>query len=124
MEAISIILWIILLAFGILQIILFFKIWGMTDNVKQILILISERIPERKMKQLPLSPTPDATPETESPWRIGCHVVRLATEEQMTIISLNSNGTFLCEKAGGLIAGSFRRDELMSWNEYLAKTKK
>lgn len=112
-----------MLAFGILQIILFFKIWGMTDNVKQILELISERIPERKTKHLSLSTTPDATTETENPWRIGCHVVRLATEEQYTITSLNSDGTLYCKK-NNLIAGKFRRDELMPWNEYLAKTKK
>jgi len=36
METISLILAIVMLVFGVLQIILFFKIWGMTNNVKKI----------------------------------------------------------------------------------------
>lgn len=36
METITIILGIVMLVFGILQIILFFKVWGMTNNVKRI----------------------------------------------------------------------------------------
>lgn len=35
METITIILGIVMLVFGILQIILFFKVWGMTNNVKE-----------------------------------------------------------------------------------------
>lgn len=37
MEVLSVVLAIVLIAFGVLQIILFFKIWKMTDNVKDIL---------------------------------------------------------------------------------------
>ena len=61
------------------------------------------------------NPTPD--------WVIGSRVVRIATEEQMKIISLNSNGSFVCTK-DGLAAGSFRRDELMTWTEWLEHIKK
>lgn len=35
METITIVLGIVMLVFGILQIILFFKVWGMTNNVKE-----------------------------------------------------------------------------------------
>lgn len=38
--------YIVMLAFGILQIILFFKIWGMTNNVKELKDLYSERSKE------------------------------------------------------------------------------
>ena len=44
METITIILGLVMLVFGILQIILFFKVWGMTNDVRKmfpkILVLI------------------------------------------------------------------------------------
>ena len=36
METITIILGLVMLVFGILQIILFFKVWGMTNDVRKI----------------------------------------------------------------------------------------
>lgn len=42
MEGITLFVSIVIIAFGILQIILFFKIWGMTDNVKELKNLYTE----------------------------------------------------------------------------------
>lgn len=40
------IIYIVMLVFGILQIVLFFKVWGMTNNVKELKDLYSERSKE------------------------------------------------------------------------------
>lgn len=43
MEGIIVFIYLIVIVFGILQIILFFKIWGMTSNVKRIVKKINEK---------------------------------------------------------------------------------
>ena len=49
---------IVFLVFGILQIILFFKIWGMTNNVKK----IKEAFLEKDFPaEYPVKPQPDCT---------------------------------------------------------------
>lgn len=110
---------------GILYTILFFKIWGMTNNIAQ----IKEYIEAEHLSKFAKSGGNDSfdADQGENPvpdWVIGSRVVRIVTEEQMKITSLNSNGTFVCAKAGGIIAGSFRRDELMTWNEWIEHIKK
>lgn len=52
MENIATILGIILLVFGILQIILFFKMWGMTNDVKQIRNKLAPDSPEHFAREI------------------------------------------------------------------------
>ena len=44
MERISLFVSIVIIVFGVLQIILFFKLWGMTNNVKKIANKLNSRI--------------------------------------------------------------------------------
>lgn len=114
---------ILVAVFGILQIILFFKLWGMTNHVARIKEYVG-RIDERANNQVILNEASDNQNEDSIPdWTIGSRVVRKATEKQMKIIGLNSNGTFVCT-TDGLIAGSYRRDELIPWSEWLEIIKK
>lgn len=119
MEIIYLLFGATMLVFAILQIILFFKLWGMTNDIKEIRDLISRSIPAQETKQITDIPICDPN----DPWQIGGRVVRLATDEQYIIVSLNADGTVYAKK-NNLIADTFRRDELMLWDEYLAKIKK
>lgn len=113
----------LLIVFGILQIILFFKLWGMTNDVAQIKEYIA-RMDKRVSNKLKSGKAQGEQKDDSMPdWVIGSRVVRIATEEQMKIISLNSNGSFVCTK-DGIVAGSYRRDELMTWTEWLEHLKK
>ncbi len=41
MEGFNVLLYVVILIWGVLNIILFFKLWGMTNNVKNILMLLN-----------------------------------------------------------------------------------
>ena len=123
MVEITVLFDIIILIFGILQIILFFKLWGMTNNVIRIKEYI-ERMDKRTSNNWKSKESKDRQNENSTPdWVIGSRVVHVHSGNQMKIISLNSNGTFVCTK-NGIVAGSYRRDELMSWSEWLEHLKK
>lgn len=123
MELIAIIAAILLITFGILQIILFFKLWVMTSDIARIKEYI-ERIDQRASNNRELKKFKDGQEENSNlNWAIGSRVVHVLSGNQMKIISLNSNGTFVCTK-DGLVAGSSRRDELMAQTEWLEHIKK
>lgn len=50
MESITLFVSIVIIVFGILQIILFFKIWGMTNNIKEIKNLIKFEVRKDYLK--------------------------------------------------------------------------
>jgi membrane protease subunit (stomatin/prohibitin family) len=89
METITIILGLVMLVFGILQIILFFKVWGMTNDVSAIREILQPHKTEVK--------TSTATQKQEpcvllnSIWRC---------PECDTINHYKSNGEAICEKCG------------------------
>lgn len=109
MELFTIVIGVVVITFGFLQIVLFFKLWRMTNDVARI----------RKYIEYNDRPNDASYPD----WVIGSRVVHVYSGNQMKITSLNSNGTFVCTK-DGLIAGSYRRDELMAWSEWLEHLKK
>ena len=43
MEGFTILIATIMLVFGVLQIILFFKLWGMTNNVSRVLLILEKQ---------------------------------------------------------------------------------
>lgn len=120
METITIILGLVMLVFGILQIILFFKVWGMTNDVNEIKNLLSNhttRIQSQKNE------TTMSIPNSNSnDWQIGSCIVHLATDEQYKIVRINPDGTIYARK-NNLISGTFRSNEVMPWDEYIAKQK-
>lgn len=58
---------IVLIVFGVLQIILFFKMWGMTNNVKEIKRKYFEEVEARKQEKeaLPVAPFKKTEPNIE-----------------------------------------------------------
>jgi len=97
MEGLSSFTGVIIIVFGILQIILFFKLWGMTDDIKTI-----------KDKYLESSSNnPIATEVTkktsESKFEVGALVVNIKSGKQMRIAEINSTtGKYKCYSNGGM----------------------
>lgn len=86
---ITIILYLVVLVFGILQIILFFKVWNMTNDVSAIREMLKPRKKEIKQIVDPLKQEPSVS--LDSIWRC---------PECDTINHYKSNGETICEKCG------------------------
>lgn len=54
MEGITLIVAVIIIVFGILQIILFFKLWGMTNNIRKIADKLNSKISRNDQAQIEL----------------------------------------------------------------------
>lgn len=112
------IVWIVLIIFAILQIILFFKLWRMTDDVSAILLHLENNRKDVKKKSLEISKDPD----NNDPWGVGALVVEKGTGRQMRIKSIGKDGRFLCT-VGLLDAGEFSRDEIIPFEQYIPNEK-
>lgn len=107
---------IIMIVFGILQIILFFKIWGMTNNVSEIKNIIRNNIKETKTS------TPNV--KSGSNINVGDLVVELKNERQLKVIDITNNGEFECSTPGGIHSvGIFKRNEIEKFDKYWNKSK-
>lgn len=117
METTTIVLALIFVVFGILQIILFFKIWGMTDNVRlmhqniaSIQNLLSERI------------TNESNPHQKYPSPIQSHsaakfkdgdvVLDKVSQKRLIVVEVQTDGMCLCGNVAGEIERVFTPDEL------------
>lgn len=96
--------------FFILQIILFFKIWGMTNNVAAI----------RRLMEGGESGASETAETITDAIVVGALVVRKSTGEQLKITAVDNDGKFVCAKAG-IDIGSFDADELCTWKDYWMK---
>lgn len=111
MESFIIFIYLLFIVFGILQIILFFKIWGMTNNVNEIKNIIRWYIKEQDAKQ-PIV-------ESESDIRVEDLVVELKNERQLKVVAITNDGKFQCILPGGISPiGIFNRDEIELFNRY------
>lgn len=95
---------IIALVFGVLQIILFFKLWGMTNDINAI-------------KEKYLSTDNNAVQlvaERDGLFEVGALVVNVKTEKQMRVKEINvQTGKYSCYTNGGLVyEGDFSESEL------------
>lgn len=104
---------IILAAFGILQIILFFKLWGMTNDVKEMKNMM--RSYSNKMKT-PIENTERKNGILEK----DALVVDLKTEKQMKISELLANGKYKCY-SNSMHVGDFAPSEIMEFDEWVSK---
>lgn len=98
----------IMIVFGILQIILFFKLWGMTNDIKA----IKNKYLESTTNNSILS---EATRENgESKFEVGALVVNINSGKQMRIKEINSTtGKYSCYTNGGLVfEGDFDESEI------------
>lgn len=108
METFTSVLFVIILVFGVLQIILFFKIWGMTNNVAAI----------RRIMESGESGAGEEDETVTDAIAVGALVVRKSTGEQLKVTGVDENGKFVCAKAG-IEIGSFSKDDLCTWRDWL-----
>lgn len=107
METINALVLIIILVFGILQIILFFKIWGMTNNIFEIKELIKKYSIEKKTSQNHQKAT------TKTDIQIEALVIDLKSNQQLKVVDITEDGRFQCKTLGGIApVGFFKRDEI------------
>ncbi|WP_418981749.1 hypothetical protein [Alistipes sp.] len=102
---------IIVIIFAVLQIILFFKLWRMTNDVHRILNYLKRR--DYKPKPIVAAEDRHQAPE----WGIGCQVVKRGTEEVFTIYTLYGDGSIGCRNEMG--CSKFRKEELDLLSDYL-----
>lgn len=98
---------IIIIVFGILQIILFFKLWGMTNNIFEIKEMIKkysieEKVNPKKQKTI-----------TETDIQIEDLVIELKNRRQLKVVDITEDGKFQCKTPGGIAPiGFFERNEI------------
>lgn len=111
----NILLTIVGVIFAILQIILFFKLWGMTNDVR-----------EMKNRYLRSSSLPEPDNNAEGDPEVSLYgklVVDLATGKQMRAKSITTEGKYKCY-AGGVHLGDFDRSEIMDFNLWVKNKEK
>ena len=98
---------IIIVVFGIIQIVLFFKIWGMTNNIFEIKELIKKYSIEEKVNPKQQKPT------TKTDIQIEDLVIELKSKRQLKVVDITEDGRFQCKTPGGIAPiGFFERDEI------------
>lgn len=113
----DIFLLIILAVFGILQIILFFKIWEMTTNVADIKGMLSKELVGHNNETDDDSQTKDTCG-----YGIGELVVDLNTGNQMRIQDIKGN-RYNCTR-GGQYVGIFSTEEIMPFDVWVKQNAK
>lgn len=118
MEEMMAFVWIIVFAFGVLQIILFFKLWGMTNDIRE----IKEKYLNTKNQSIEFvqktdfeqidKKVPDLSKFDGLKFKQNDHVVNLKTEKQMRIKDIK-DGKYCCYSQGGMVhEGDFHESEL------------
>lgn len=116
MEGIMLFVSIIIIIFGILQIILFFKVWGMTNDVKKV-----KNIMEMKFEQ-EISNKNIIDNDFQSDIKVGDSVVELKNERQLKVCAITIDGKYKCKVAGGIVeVGTFDRSEIELFEKYWDK---
>lgn len=120
MTGIYAIIGIVMLVFGILQIVLFFKLWGMTNDVGQIKYLLSNLSTQNAAaikKPQDLEQT-SSEQKVVGEWPVGTLVVHTATWQQMRIKEITPDHKYVCTQ-GNLVRGTYAKGCLMSYEDYV-----
>lgn len=96
---------IIIIAFGILQIILFFKVWGMTNDVRKIKNILELNI---KQQQDTLNHNPNIDPS----FSVGEVVIYKKTQEKFIIKRRVTEDLFECSSLDTNTSYTLNRNEL------------
>lgn len=99
----------IAILFAVLQIILFFKIWGMTNDIREIKEkYLSSTDPKKSVSLSNNQPTE---------FSIGELVVEIKTNKQMRIKEITQDGKYSCYTGGGAShEGDFTAAEIKRFN--------
>ncbi len=85
---------------GVLNVILFFKIWGMTDNVDAIKTLLEDSRERKKNK-------------TKTKFDVGDHVIAKSYNGVLEIIDIYDDGSYNCiDVKTNEIVGAYKENEL------------
>lgn len=100
---------IVMIVFGILQIILFFKVWGMTNDV-------------RKLTKHFASPDPNADLPLIAGGKFtkGELAVCKLNGSHVRVVSQDKNGMIKCSQNGNVM--HLRPEDICTWTEWLDKT--
>ncbi|RHR60914.1 hypothetical protein DWW79_12475 [Alistipes sp. AF17-16] len=100
---------IVMIVFGILQIILFFKVWGMTNDV-------------RKLTKHFASPDPNADLPLIAGGKFtkGQLVVCKSDGKQVKVVSEDEKGVIKCSRSGNIMY--LKPEDICTWTEWLDKT--
>ena len=124
MTGIYAIIGIVMLVFGILQIVLFFKLWGMTNDVGQIKGLLSNLSTQKAPAAMSSHDLEQTSPEQKTEqkvvgkWPVGTLVVHTATWQQMRIKEITPDHKYVCTQ-GNLVRGPYTEGCLMSYEDYV-----
>lgn len=104
MEAILILCYIIFIAFGILQIILFFKVWGMTNDIKAIKNKYVNKVEEESSQQIIENiPIDEEKFPTNSKFKKGDIVLYKPENIKVIVIGYVCSNVFKCKTIEGPI---------------------
>lgn len=110
------ILSIILLVFGVLQIILFFKLWGMTNDISRMRSIMEEHLNNIDNNSIELKDN-----KGYKGIKVEDLVVELKTERQMKVTNI-IDGKYECKLAGGIApVGLFNRNEIELFDTFYKK---
>ena len=101
----EVIIWIALFIGSVLNIILFFKIWGMTNNIRDI-----------RDKYMSEHPAHADTPASDGDLT-NALVVELKTERQMRVMGV-VEGKYQCY-SNGVYVGDFQDEEIMEFDKWV-----
>lgn len=124
MTGIYAIIGIVMLVFGILQIVLFFKLWGMTNDVGKIKGLLSNLSTQKATAAMSSHDLEQTSPEQKTEqkvvgkWPVGTLVVHTATWQQMRIKEITPDHKYVCTQ-GNLVRGPYTEGCLMSYEDYV-----
>jgi hypothetical protein len=113
MESFIDFLGIIFIVFGILQIILFFKLWGMTNDIRD----IKDKYMRDVVAQNPTTNPVENPVEGKDQIENNMLVVELKTGKQMRVGEQLEDGKYKCY-TGGVYVGDFEQSEFMEFNKW------
>lgn len=116
MEGILLFTTIVVIVFGVLQIVLFFKLWGMTNNVSRMRMMMEEHLNNMDNNSIELKDN-----KGYKGIKVEDLVVELKTERQMKVTNI-IDGKYECKLAGGIApVGLFNRNEIELFDTFYKK---
>lgn len=104
---------IIIVVFGILQLILFFKIWGMTNDIREIKNKYLDSSTNSQIQSSQEIEYFGSIPKDGSKFKEDDLVVLLATGKQMRVKRYTDDGKYSCYTNGGTVyQGDYAENEL------------
>lgn len=98
--------------FGVLQIILFFKIWKMTDEISELKQMYQTVNADKlQTNNIPINEPKERIKEETNPLHIDAVVVRISDNKKMTIRDITNEGKYSCY-SGLKKEGEYSKDEI------------